>query len=214
MVDVTVTANAGTTTLQDGFTYNLPPFGAPSGLTAIAIGTSQVEVTWNPVADASHYEVARNSGSGFTTVATPAGTAYADTNVTPNASYVYRVRAVNASSLASAYSAPDVATTIVFPDDPLTAGVTVVKGTHIMTLRTAANAMRVAAGLGTTMFTEPSLAAGFMIKRVHIEELRSAMDAARNAIGLASIGYTDPSLVSGSTIVKASHVQELRTACK
>ena len=212
-VDVMVTATAGVTTLQNGFTYNLPPFGAPGGLTATAVGTSQVGVTWNPVAEADHYEVARSSGSGFTTVATPAGTGYTDTNVTENTTYVYKVRAVNASAAVSAYSAPDAATTIVFADDPLTPGVTIVKAEHVTTLRTAANAMRVAAGLGTTTFTDPSLAAGFLIRAVHIDELRAAMTAARSALNLSSSSYTDPTLASGST-VKVAHIQEIRTACK
>ena len=212
-VDVMVTATAGTTTLQNGFTYNLPPFGAPGALTATAVGTSQVSVTWNPVADADHYEVARSSGSGFTIVAAPAGTGYTDTNVTANMTYVYKVRAVNASAVTSAYSAPDVATTIVFPDDPVMPAVTIVKAAHVTTLRTAANAMRIAAGLGTATFTDPPLDAGFLIRAIHINDLRAAMNAARSALGLASSSYTDPTLDSGST-VRAPHIQEIRAACK
>lgn len=213
-VDVVVTTPGGTATSTGGFTYALPPFGAPAGLAATAVSTSQVDVTWNAVSDVDHYEVARSTGGAFTTVATPAGTAYNDTNVAANTSYVYKVRAISPSSTASAYSAPDAATTIAFPNDPLVAGSTTAQAVHLTTLRTAVNAMRVAAGLAPMSFTDPSAGAGTIVKKVHVEEARSALDGARSAIGLAALVYTDPTPISASTLMKAAHVQEVRNGCK
>jgi len=47
-----------------------------------------------------------------------------------------------------------------------------------------------------------------------VTELRSNLDPARSAIGVPAVQYTDPTLTSGSTIVKAAHIQELRSGVK
>jgi PKD repeat protein len=207
-VDVVVTTPGGSVTASGGFTYQLPPFGAPAGLVATAVGTSQVDVTWHGVSGVDHYEVARSTGGAFTTVGTPAGTAYTDFNVSAGVSYVYKVRAIDAVATPSAYSAPDAATTIVFSEGP------VIQAVHIAALRSAVNSMRAAAGLGPMSFTDPSLAAGTLVKKVHIDETRAALDAARSTIGLPTLTYTDPTLTPGVTVVKNAHVQELRNGCR
>ena len=55
---------------------------------------------------------------------------------------LYRVRGVDANNNVSAYSNVDLATTILFTNDPLIAGVTVVKAQHFTELRSAVNAVR------------------------------------------------------------------------
>ncbi|HEX3069491.1 MAG TPA: hypothetical protein VHX14_13050, partial [Thermoanaerobaculia bacterium] len=125
--------------------------------------------------------------------------------------YLYQVRAADASTLGSP-SSVDLATTILFTDDPMSAGSTIIKAVHITELRTAVNAVRAAAGLSPTTFTDASLS-GTRPKALHVTELRSALDAARAAIGLSALVYTDPGLAAGG-IVKAAHYRELRAGVK
>jgi hypothetical protein len=180
-----------------------PP--TPTGLAATATSTTQVNLTWNASAGATQYEILR----GTTTLTSPVAS-FSDT-VPAGASYVYKVRAVDASSRRSSYSAPDVATTIAFTDDPASTGV-VVKTSHLTELRSAVNALRAAAGQGAVAFTDPS-PAGVPIRAVHIQELRTAVAAARSAIGASTFVFTDPGLGTGTT-VRALHVQDLRNAVK
>jgi hypothetical protein len=182
-----------------------PP--TPTGLVATATSTTQVNLTWNATAGAAQYEILR----GTTTIGTTASTAFNDTTAAAGTSYVYKVRALDASSRPSPYSAPDAATTILFTDDAL-AGGTQAKVAHLTELRTAVNAMRTAAGLGAFGFTDSSLT-GIHIKAVHFHELRTAVAAARASLGLSASTFTDPTL-SSAIKVKAVHVQELRNAVK
>jgi RHS repeat-associated protein len=96
----------------------------------------------------------------------------------------------------------------VFTDDPLVAGVTVVKAVHINELRTAVNQARTRASLSAASWAE-SVVSGTPIKASHIVELRTRLAEARTALGLTAFSYTDPSLSAG-TAVKAVHVQQLR----
>lgn len=100
---------------------------------------------------------------------------------------------------------------MIFTDDPLVAGSTVISAVHLSQLRTAANAVRALAGLSAASFTD-SASPGVVVKAVHITELRSALDAAMSALGLATGGWTD-SLLTG-VIIKAVHFQEIRTRAK
>jgi Bacterial Ig-like domain (group 3)/Right handed beta helix region len=184
---------------------NAGPFGTPAGLTATATSATQVSVSWFPVSGATSYEVFRATVHGsYSAIGTTAATGLTD-NVSASTTYLYAVRAIGAG--VSALSAPDAATTVVFTDVPLTAGIAI-KAVHLTELRTAVNAMRIAAGLGTATFTDASLA-GVGMKAVHITELRTALDAARAAIGLSAISYTDPSLTAGVT-ARTAHVTDLR----
>ncbi|MGH9970025.1 MAG: RHS repeat-associated core domain-containing protein [Pyrinomonadaceae bacterium] len=96
----------------------------------------------------------------------------------------------------------------VFTDDPLVAGVTVIKAVHITELRNAVNQARARAGLPAASWAE-AIGAGVVVKAAPIVELRGRLDEARAALGLPAANYTDPSLSAGMT-VKAAHVQELR----
>ena len=190
----------------------LAPFGAPPNFSATATSTTQVSLTWSVVTGANHYEVARNAGAGFTTIFMPTSAFYVDT-VSANTSYVYKVRAVDAAGTLSAYSGPDVATTIIFTEDPIIAGSTVVKAVHLAELRTAVNAIRLTAGLGAVTVTD-SAVAGVTIKAVHVRELRLALDAARSMLLLPALTYTDATLTGGTTVVRAVHFQQLRGGVK
>jgi hypothetical protein len=196
-VTLTVTGSKGVTVG--------PP--RPVNLAATATTTTQVQLTWTASAGATQYEVVRGSNAPVVV-----GTNnYTDNTVTAGNAYLYKVRALDASSRRSPDSAPDLATTFVFTDDPVVAQTTPIKAIHITQLRQAVNAVRAAASLGSFTFTDISPT---NIRAVHIAELRSALGAARTALGLASQTFTDPALTPGATVVKAAHVQELRAGVK
>jgi len=90
---------------------------APSNLTAIAAGTSQINLSW--IASTSnvgiaYYAVWRCQGAGctnFVQIAAQAGTTYSDTGLTASSSYSYQVQAVDKTGNLSPYSSVASATT-------------------------------------------------------------------------------------------------------
>lgn len=183
----------------------------PTNLAATAIATTQVSLSWDPVVNATNYQILRSSNHGaFTVIGAPLSNSFVDTSLLPNTTYLYQVRAADASTLGSP-SSVDLATTILFTDDPISAGSTVIKAVHVTELRTAVNAVRAAAGLTPVTFTDSSLT-GTAPKALHVTELRSALDAARAAIGVPALTYTDPTLAG--IRIKAVHYRELRAGVK
>ena len=84
------------------------PPSAPSGLSAAASGSSQVNLSWTAATDdfgVASYEVQRCQGagcSGFVQVATTGSTSLADTGLQASTSYSYRVRARDTAAQAGA----------------------------------------------------------------------------------------------------------------
>lgn len=198
-------------------TYTLligTPLSAPSTITATASSTTSVTVTWSTVTGADHYEVWRSSNNGgFVSISTPAAPPLTDTgNISAMTTYLYEVRAVSATTVSN-FSVIDPATTIVFSNDPPSAGVTPVRAAHINELRSAVNAMLQSAGQSPVSFADPSLSTSTPIRAVHIAELRAALATARTAMGLPTV-FTDDPIVAGTTVVKAVHVRELRDAMR
>ncbi len=182
----------------------------PTGLSASAVSTTEVDLQWAAAAGAASYEIDRMAAGGsFTQIGTSNSPSYADTAVSANQAYLYRVRGVAGGSV-SANSAVDIATTLMFTDDPLTAG-TIVKAVHLAELRTAVNAVRSLAGLNPGSYTDAAVG-GTTIKAVHLTELRAALDAARAALGLAANVYGQATLTGD--VIKASHIQELRAGVR
>jgi uncharacterized repeat protein (TIGR01451 family) len=185
----------------------------PTYLDAHPSAASQVTVLWNSVPFATDYEVLRSTGNGpFTVIGAALSTIYFDVTVSPNTVYRYKVRAL-AGAAATPASNADLATTIVFTDDPIDTGITAMKAVHLTELRTAVNLVRAAAGLSPAFLTDPVLTAGTRIKTKHLTELRTNLDQARAALGLIPIGYYDATIPAGSTI-KADHIRELRAGVK
>lgn len=185
----------------------------PTGVTATATTATSVTVNWNAVAGATSYEVYRRAaGGGYLLAGSPAAPPFVNA-VTSGASYLYRVRAVNGSGT-SVDSDPDLATAVIFTDDPLAAAVTRVRATHITQLRTAVNAVRDLAGQPAATFTDPALSAAIRVRRIHLIELRTALDAARSALGLPALVYTDPTITAGTTVVRAAHVTGVRAGVR
>lgn len=184
---------------------------APTGVNARAQSSTSVLVRWNGVTGATSYQIYRRGSSGTVQVGSSTATSFTDTSATPNTAYLYTVTASNAGG-ASTPSSADIATTVIFTDDPLVARVTVIKAVHLAELRTAVHAVRDLAGLARATFTDAAVR-GLVVKAIHIIELRNALDAALSPLGLAAGGYTD-TLTPRSTVIKAIHFQELRDRVK
>lgn len=194
---------------------SVPAGTPPTNLLATATSPTQVSLTWTaPAGTVSRYEVERSqsAGGGWTPLSTQVtATSYADTTAAANTAYLYRARAVFTSGGMSDYSNRDLATTVLFTDDPLAAGVTAVKGAHVTQLRQAVAAVRSTAGLAPASWTDAALS-GVAVKGVHVSEMRARLDEALAALGLPLSAYTDATL-PGTTIKKV-HVEELRQRVK
>lgn len=203
------TVAAGTLSVVHG---GVSALSAPTALNAIAVSATQINLTWTGSAGANHYEVHRSTtiGAPFTFLSIAGSASFSDTTASGGTTYLYRVRAVSATNALSPLSALDAATTVMFTDDPIGAG-SIAKAVHFTELRTAINAMRIAAGQSTSL--DPSIAAGLPITLAHIQNLRADLAAARTAIGLPALTLTDP-VLTPATSIKAAHVQELRTGVK
>jgi pimeloyl-ACP methyl ester carboxylesterase len=181
----------------------------PSNVVATATSTSQVQVSWNAVAGAVSYQVFRSSNHGaYALIGSPTVNGFTDSAVSASTTYLYTVKAIDSAVEASPASNPDLATTIVFTDHPLVVGSTAIKAAHIIELRSAINAVRVAAGLPASVFNV-QMATGLPVLATHINELRASLDAARTALGFALQSYPD-AVLTGSTSVRAVHLSSLR----
>ena len=185
----------------------------PTIVVATATSTSGAHVSWSAVANAQTYQVYRSSlHSAFGPVgAATAGTSFDDAALSADTTYLYEVRASSAS-MNSSLSAPDPATTILFADDPVSAGIPI-KSQHLTQLRTAVNAMRAAAGLPAQTFNDAA-PLGVPVRALHLVQLRVALDQARSTIGLLPLIYQDPALTPRVTAVRATHIQALRSGVK
>jgi hypothetical protein len=204
---VVETVANGNLSLVNG-SVTVSTLATPANLVATAPNASQVNLDWGDVAGADHYEVWRSShGGAYGMIGSPTASAFTDSTVSANTTYLYRVQAIDGGGDPSAFSNIDAATTIVFSED------SIIRVTHITELRTAVNAIRSAAALGT-LAADGTIAAGALIRASHITALRAGLNEARSVIGLSALAYTDPTLTTGVTKVKTSHVEELRNGVR
>jgi hypothetical protein len=190
-----------------------PPPPTPANFAATVSPTlnTTVNLTWSTSSGATSYEVQRSAGvsDAYATIASPTTNSHSDTGRSSMTTYLYRVRAKNATGVSD--WAVDPATTVIFTDPTLTVGVTAIKAVHITELRQAIGAMRTAAGLAAYSWTDSTLVAGTTpVRATHMSELRTALNQARSALALTTVTFTDGTLTTGVTPVKAVHVQELR----
>jgi hypothetical protein len=186
---------------------------APTNLVATAATSTSVDLSWTAVGGAASYEVRRSAnGLLYVTVGTPAGNAFTDSSAVADTSYLYTVGARDGGMATGAYATPDVATTVIFTVDPVNFGTTI-KAIHMTRLRTAVNAMRVLAGLGTTTFTD-DISTLPPVKKIHLDELRTNLDASRSALGLTAVPYAELSIVARSTTILATHFTEIQNGVK
>ncbi|KGK91517.1 cell wall-binding protein [Desulfosporosinus sp. HMP52] len=87
---------------EDYDDYDTP--AAPTGLKATAVSSSQINLTWDSVSDAtSYYVYGSTSSSGtYSQIATVSTTSYTNTGLWADTTYYYKVRAVNSTG-----SSPD-----------------------------------------------------------------------------------------------------------
>lgn len=185
-------------------------------LVATANGTTQIGLGWSVTSGAATYQIERRIGTGaWTPLASNITTTfYTNSGLTANLAYFYRVRGVDSFGSAGPYSDPDLATTVVFTDDPLVVRTTIVRTYHITQLRAAVNIVRSAATLGPYNFTDATLTPGTsLIRAVHITDLRTALNAARSALGLPAVFYTQ-SIVPNASRVFAADINDLRNGVK
>jgi hypothetical protein len=212
-VDVTVTTAGGSTTWALGYRYTVD---APATITATALSPTSISVSWPAVLGAAGYNLARSADGvnyAFVNFMPIAGTSLTDTNVTGGRAYLYKVQALDSDGISRPFSPRDLATTVIFTDDPLVPGVTPVKAVHVNELRTAVNAVRALAGLAPFAFTD-SITAGVAVKANHVMELRARFDDAKWSLLLFPPPWGDPTLIPGVTIITAAHFKELRNVVK
>ncbi|HEV8535412.1 MAG TPA: fibronectin type III domain-containing protein, partial [Candidatus Limnocylindria bacterium] len=98
------------------------PPTAPSNLSAAAMSSTQVDLSWTASTDnvgVKDYQVERCAGAGctnFVSAGTATGTTFSDGGRAPNTTYRYQVRATDAAGNLSAYSNVASATTPNAPD--------------------------------------------------------------------------------------------------
>ena len=209
--EIVVTTLRGSSTPLIGFTYTaavptvssvVPNAGTVAGGTTVAItGTNfaagQTTVTVGGLA-ATGVVVA--SGTALTAV-TPAHAAGASDVVvtTPGGS----------ATLTNGYTY--VGAPPPFTDDPLAAGSTVVKVSHLTELRQRIGELRARYGLAAASWSDTTLVAGVTPARaVHLAELRTALNDVYVAAGRTPPVYGTPGIVGGVTVIAAAHVAEIR----
>jgi uncharacterized repeat protein (TIGR02543 family) len=92
---------------------NLPP-STPTGVTAAALSSSSIQVSWNGASGATGYRVYRSNSPSGSYSMVEAGTSsayYTDTGLSPNTTYYYKVSAYNSAG-ESAQSSSASATTL------------------------------------------------------------------------------------------------------
>jgi len=183
----TVNSNTATVTVYG------PPI-APSGLVA-TLYEGGIGLTWwapAPPAGLGHYEVQRAVDSPtWSTVATNLNAAtWTQTSPGAGKAYAFRARTVDANGAASPWSNVDIATNIVFTDDPLLTvaqGGTRIKAVHIEQLRLSIDALRRTAGLTQWWTSYPPSG---VITAQHVADMRQAIFEARLHFGLPQLSYT------------------------
>ena len=120
-------------------------------------------------------------------------------------------RALSVSEIQTDMGRPVGSASFTFTNDPLAAQRTVVQALHITELRSAINTVRAARGLSAFTWTDPTLTAGSTkAKALHLTEMRTALNQAYQAVGRTAPTYTDATV----TVIKAIHLNELRTAVR
>jgi hypothetical protein len=220
------------TVVQQSFTVEIQPptVPAPTGPAAGATSVSPMPAfTWSATTGATAYRImiATSAAALPTTSGEDACPAcVVNTTVTgasyiplpgilaPGATYYWQVKAVvgtEPSVWSAVRSFSTRARLFTFTDDPLAAGTTPVRATHITQLRDAVNNRRANRGLAAFTFTDAALGAGTQIRALHLTELRSALEVAY-AAAARTLTYAEPTVQAATTPIKASHWSELRTA--
>jgi len=197
--------------------------GTPGPPTATANNPpTSVAIHW-PASSGTvdHYQVERKQtllDSGYQVVifnVPPASPVVSttDSTVIGNTAYVYRVQAFldAAGNCPSAYSNIDLATTVIFTEDPLVGKETTIKALHIAEVRQAVDAVRTTAGIGGATWTNP-LNHLDQVRAVDFSELRNRLNEGLSQLGLSPI--SGDSTIAPLNIVFATQLQIVRDKVK
>ena len=208
----------------------------PTNLVATATSATSVALTWTaPAGSISGYivERAQSMNGPYTQVGTtPAGqpsftdaAPFSSQPPSANMSYLYQVKAAYTAGGYSDYSNKDLATTVIFTDDPLAGAndpqhrpATTIKATHLTELRRAVSAVHVLAGLGavtTWTYPDPVSSPPAQRRAVYLEdmrELRTNLNPALSALGMGTL--PDDTTLDRGLKVKATHLQDVRDKVK
>jgi hypothetical protein len=194
----------------------------PTGVNAVLAPntTNQINVTWQSVLYSDHYLLKRCWNGGCDAPFSVGDVSYADTNRALGKTYVYSVASVDHYGTTSAYSVPDLATTMSF--STIQAGVTTVAFGHFDEIRIAINDIQTAMNTPNSTWRQSLDASGYQsvavpvsggpILAAHLVSLRNAMNAALSVAGVPASAYTDN--VTSGTPIKAIHITELQQRAK
>jgi Fibronectin type III domain len=195
---------------------------APTNLLATATSATAVSLTWTaPTGSISHYLVERSQSVNEPYIAltpNPTTTSFTDSTATSDTAYLYRVRAVYTNGGYSEHSNRDLATTVVFTDNPLVPSVTPIRASHMRELRRAVNAVRTLAGLPPASWTYPDPVSEPAEQRrnIYLEDvtdLRTKLDEALTILERVQPYDPNPPLSSGS-LISAEHFTQIRERVK
>ncbi len=160
---------------------NVVPLLAPPGLTASAVSSSEVSLSWTVAAAATSYNIKRatTSGGPYTNIATGiTEAAYWDSSLNPGTTYYYVVTAVNAGG-ESTNSPQASATTQVLPAPSAPDGLNTTSGNAQVILNWNGSAW----------------ASGYKVKR----STNSGGGYTVIATNVTGVSYTDTGLANGTT---------------
>jgi YD repeat-containing protein len=220
-VTVTTACNSSASGSKDVPISSQTP--APTSVEAHAISSSTISVSWSPVSSATGYRVLRatlrsddENGNWETRAEAVTSTSIVD-GAAANTAYIYRVQA-NSSAGFSQASPMDIATSVIFTDDPNH----VIRAVDWTQMRTAVRALCVAAQLtdmSQCAFTDVgadglTMVPGTAVKLIHLTELRRGLDHSYSALHLAPVQYGEPSPVQFVTVIRLQQVNEIRGGVK
>jgi YD repeat-containing protein len=133
---------------------------------------------------------------------------FTDSNVVGGKTYIYRVRAFDSNSVASAWSSSEMATTITFTDTTLAGKA--LRGVHFGELRQAIDSVRRSAGIPTIWSSYASPTGPVTLNEMLL--MRNSLAEARIRIGAGPLVVTH-NIVPG-TRIHAADLEDLRTGVK
>ena len=221
---VTFSGASGTTRSVTGTGISVSP-AAPAGLTATVASARQINLAWQDASgNEAEFRLEQKTGSAgtFGQIATLGTntTVYSNTGLNPSTPYVYRVRACNAVGC-SGYSNEATATT---PSDAAVTLTVAVRGSAGGSVTSAPAGIgcgsscsaNYAAGTMVTLTATPGSQASFKgwggACRGPATTCTLAMSSAQSVTATFSMVFTDPTVSPRSTIVRAVHVTDLRSA--
>ena len=199
----------------NGIEVIAPPPASPGSVTATAVSTSQINLSWTPSAAAGVvYDVFRSTTAGFTPssanlIATVSGNSYSDTGLANNTTYYYVVEASSASGTSSP-AAPASASTLAIPQAPANLTATAASSSEIdlswaasatsgVTYTVMRNGAAVASGLTATTYSDTGLTASttytYTVEAVNAAGTSPASDSVA-ATTSASVTVATPAITT------------------